>query len=223
MTNIEHQAGPEAAAGAAGSEPASGAPDRAKRRQILAGARAAFLEHGFDGASMGDIVAASGVSKATVYAYFASKEALFEALILDERLAQWEQAFALDPADHDVAKVLTALGLSFMSYMARPETIQIVRLVIAAAAKFPRLGQVFFEAGPALGHARLKAYLEAQVAAGVLRIESPEAAAGQFIELTKVGITVPMLMGVIETCPQEKVETNVRRAVEVFMRVYGVA
>lgn len=205
------------------SEPAGMAtPDTAKRRQILAGARVAFLEHGFDGASMGDIVAASGVSKATVYAYFPSKEQLFETLILDERLAQCEQAFALDPADHDVAKVLTALGASFMGYMTRPETIQIVRLVIAAAGKFPRLGQVFFEAGPQLGHARLKAYLEAQVAAGVLSIDNCGAAAGQFIELTKSGIIVPMLMGVIETCPPEKAEAAVKRAVTMFMRAYGV-
>ena len=197
------------------------APDTAKRRQILAGARAAFLEHGFDGASMGDIVTASGVSKATVYAYFPSKEQLFETLILDERLAQCEQAFKLDASDHDVGKVLTQLGTSFMTYMVKPEWVQIIRLVIAAAGKFPRLGQVFFEAGPALGHARLKAYLEAQVAAGVLRLEDADSAAWQFTELCKAGITAPMLMGMMETCDEAHVERKVKQAVEMFMRAYA--
>ena len=36
--------------------------DSAKRRQILDGARAVFLEFGFDGASMGEIARAAGVS-----------------------------------------------------------------------------------------------------------------------------------------------------------------
>src|ERR687886_631072 len=64
---------------------ASGAADGSKRRQILDGARRVFLAHGFDGASMGEIAKAAGVSKGTLYVYFDSKEALFEALIVEER------------------------------------------------------------------------------------------------------------------------------------------
>src|SRR5262245_57788790 len=58
-------------------ETAIAADDSAKRRQILDGARRVFLEHGFDGASVNDIVRATGVSKGTIYAYFPSKERLF--------------------------------------------------------------------------------------------------------------------------------------------------
>jgi AcrR family transcriptional regulator len=39
----------------------------AKRRQIIAGARAIFFAQGFDAASMGDIARAAGVSKGTLY------------------------------------------------------------------------------------------------------------------------------------------------------------
>ncbi|MBV8107083.1 MAG: helix-turn-helix transcriptional regulator, partial [Hyphomicrobiales bacterium] len=53
----------------------------AKRRQIMDGARTVFLSAGFDGASMNDIARAAGVSKGTLYAYFTSKEELFEAII----------------------------------------------------------------------------------------------------------------------------------------------
>jgi len=205
------------------AEDAAASPDTAKRRQILAGAKVAFLEHGFDGASMGDIVVASGVSKATVYAYFTSKEQLFETLILDERRGQAEQAFALKASDHDVAKVLTGLGHSLMSFMTRGETVQIVRLVIAAAGKFPALGRVFFEAGPAYGKARLAEYLQAQVAAGVLRIDDCGLAAWQFVELCKAGITVPMLMGVMDQAPEDQRRRTVESAVAMFMRTYEAA
>src|SRR5512134_1155074 len=60
--------------------------DNAKRQQVLDGARRVFLEQGFDGASINDIVKAAGVSKGTLYAYFPSKEKLFEVLVsLDKR------------------------------------------------------------------------------------------------------------------------------------------
>src|SRR5438094_10423122 len=55
--------------------------DSAKRRQIMQGARLVFLAQGFDGASMGEIARQAGVSKGTLYVYFDSKEALFEAIV----------------------------------------------------------------------------------------------------------------------------------------------
>ena len=55
--------------------------DNAKRRQILDGARRAFLANGFDAASMNEIARAAGVSKGTLYVYFKSKEELFEAIV----------------------------------------------------------------------------------------------------------------------------------------------
>ena len=56
----------------------------AKRRQIVEGARQVFLSAGFDGASMNDIARTAGVSKGTLYAYFSSKDELFEAIIRGE-------------------------------------------------------------------------------------------------------------------------------------------
>jgi TetR/AcrR family transcriptional repressor of mexJK operon len=50
---------------------------RAKRDQILTGARRVFLRDGFAGASTDAIAAEAGVSKRTLYAYYPSKEDLF--------------------------------------------------------------------------------------------------------------------------------------------------
>src|SRR5256885_15946713 len=93
--------------------------DRAKCRQIMEGARAAFLAQGFDGASMGEIARRAGVSKGTLYVYFDSKEALFEAIFEDESRLQAEQVFALDSSDHDVEAVLTRLGCAFARVICR--------------------------------------------------------------------------------------------------------
>ena len=61
----------------------------AKRDAIVGVAAAVFGEMGFERASMDEIAARTGASKATVYGYFGSKQELFLAVIRDaaERLA----------------------------------------------------------------------------------------------------------------------------------------
>src|SRR6187551_861023 len=75
-----------------------GEEDSAKRRQILDGARKVFMDLGFDGGSMGEIARAAGVSKGTLYVYFADKSRLFEAIVEDEALEKGKIAYNLDPA-----------------------------------------------------------------------------------------------------------------------------
>ena len=67
----------------------------AKRRQIMEGARQVFLSAGFDGASMNDVARAAGVSKGTLYAYFNSKDELFEAIIRSEKAQSAERLCTL--------------------------------------------------------------------------------------------------------------------------------
>src|SRR5471032_3558194 len=68
-----------------GKEIPLNAPSRAatddKAAAVLAGARSVFLAHGFSSATTDMIQQAAGVSKATVYARYATKEALFIAVI----------------------------------------------------------------------------------------------------------------------------------------------
>ena len=57
------------------------APLNSKAESILAGAKRAFLTGGFGAVSMDTVAREAGVSKSTVYAYFAGKEELFGAVI----------------------------------------------------------------------------------------------------------------------------------------------
>src|SRR5436853_7771276 len=93
----------------------SPAPDEesSKRRQILDGARKLFLDLGFDGASMGEIARAAGVSKGTLYVYFADKNRLFEAIVEQESLEQGRLAFKFDPA-RDVTTTLMDFGQAYI-------------------------------------------------------------------------------------------------------------
>jgi AcrR family transcriptional regulator len=194
--------------------------DSAKRRQILDGARRVFLAHGFDGASMGEIAKAAGVSKGTLYVYFDSKEALFEALIIEERRSLAEVLFQLDADDPDPRSVLRRLGLSFLQMMVRTEHMSSIRMVIGIVEKFPRFGQSFYEAGPCQGARRLKAYLDAQVKAGRLRIADTELAANHFLDLCQSGILRRVLLTGQAPTPDEMAR-NVDEAIRVFFAAYG--
>jgi AcrR family transcriptional regulator len=69
---------------------------RAEREQrMLDAAEAVFSEHGFRGASMERIAERSGVTKALVYQYFASKEGLYAACIERARARLFERIEAV--------------------------------------------------------------------------------------------------------------------------------
>ncbi len=197
------------------------ASDTAKRRQILEGAREIFMREGFDGASMNDITRAAGVSKGTVYAYFPSKEALFEALIREDRRAQAERLCTFDAENHDVASVLREFGTKLMDAMSSPGKMAHLRTVIAAAAKFPAIGRAFYEAGPGFGVGRLAAYLARQAQAGHLVVADAERAAFHFIELCQSKHMKQMLFCVVERPDAGELARSVDAAVDVFMAAYG--
>ena len=201
--------------------PDAGITDRAKRRQILEGARRVFLSSGFDGASMGEIARAAGVSKGTLYVYFDSKEALFEALTLEEKASLAEALFRFDETDPDVRAAMRRLGTSFLDAMLKPDHISSIRMVVGATDKFPRFGQAFYEAGPRTGARRLKAYLDAQVAAGRLRIGDTETAAEQFLGLCSVKLFRRALFGVDVELGAEAIGREVEGALAVFFAAYG--
>jgi len=195
--------------------------ESAKRRQILEGARKVFLARGFDGASMGEIAKAAGVSKGTLYVYFDSKESLFAALTAEEKQGLAEVLFKLDADDPDVRSVLTQLGHTYLSRMGTPEHISSIRMVIGAAEKFPALGRAFYEAGPRQGTARLAAYFDRQVQAGRLSIEDTNVAAQHFLDLCVSGLMRRQLFAVGDPPSPDEIRTNVEHAVRVFFAAYG--
>jgi len=196
--------------------------DNAKRRQIVDGARRVFLTRGFDAASMADIAKAAGVSKGTLYVYFKDKDELFSAIVHGECAMQAEGAFDFDHADHDVEAVLLRHGKAFVRSMSIPGRLSSLRTVIAVAERMPDLGRKVYETGPAVGIAKVAAYLRAQVDAGVLAIEDCDVAAAQFIETCHATMFKPMLFNFAPPPSPERIEHVVGMAVRAFLAAYKV-
>jgi AcrR family transcriptional regulator len=201
--------------------PANETEDSAKRRQIVEGARSIFMAHGFDAASMGEIAKTAGVSKGTLYVYFKDKDELFKAIIEKECVFQAEGVFEFDVADPNVEGTLTRVCTAFVRLLCAPNRQSPLRAVIAIADRMPNIGRMFYETGPAVGLAKMRAYLEAQVAAGRLVIPDCEVAAAQLMESCHATLFKPLLFNFASAPPLERIEHVVGIAVKTFMAAYG--
>ncbi len=201
--------------------PARTEPESSKRRDIIDGARKVFFEKGFDAASMDEVAKAASVSKATIYVYFSSKEELFEALVHNDRARSAEHLFEVDPSVDDVASLLRRIGISFMTMMVQPDHIRLVRMVIAVAERFPRVGRTFFAAGPCHGGQRLAQLMRQQADLGRLAIDDDLAAAYEFFNLCQSNSVKGLLFGIEEQPTAAQIEATVERAVRIFLSYYG--
>jgi AcrR family transcriptional regulator len=196
--------------------------DPAKRKQILDGARLVFMKLGFDAASMNDVTREAGVSKGTLYVYFANKEELFTAMIESERAA-FVASMRTALAEHDdIEAGLHDFGISFISHMTEEKVISAMRTVLGVRDRMPVLCQRFFK-GPENLRTILRDYLEQYVGAGKLKIDDIDLAAGQFLDLASGSFFKFRLFGSMEQPPSmAEMERVISGAIRVFMAAYGV-
>ncbi|MET0675361.1 MAG: TetR/AcrR family transcriptional regulator [Bradyrhizobium sp.] len=196
-----------------------GEEDNAKRRQILEGARRVFMDLGFDGASMNEIARAAGVSKGTLYVYFADKSRLFEAIVEDEALEKGKIAFNLDPA-RDVETTLREFGRAYIGSMCRPGGGSSIRTVMAIAERMPEVGRRFYENVLAYTINRLAEYLQARIVAGDLSIGDSELAAAQFMQMCQATLFLPFVFQAEPAPSPDRIARVVDSATQLFMARY---
>jgi AcrR family transcriptional regulator len=199
----------------------SGDDDSSKRRQILDGASKVFMNLGFDGASMGEIARAAGVSKGTLYVYFADKNRLFEAIVEEEVLDQQKFAFNLDP-ERDAATTLREFGKAYIELLCRPRGGSAVRTVMAIAERMPDVGRRFYDNVIAHAIGKLAGYLDARVAVGELKIEDRNLAASQFMMTCQASLFLPFVFQAAPAPSAERTVQVVESATRMFLAAYRV-
>jgi TetR/AcrR family transcriptional repressor of mexJK operon len=193
-----------------------------KRHAIVEAAAMLFMAHGYGSVSMDAIAREAGVSKATLYAHFASKDRLFATIVGGKcaRVALDESTFP-DTDTGDVRVALTAIGLRLLRFLLAPETQAILRIVIAESVRFPELGAAFIEAGPVQFIAHLRDWLMGQDRAGRLSVPDATVAADQFGALLRPMLFLRTLAGVPPTPSEDEITVTVADAVTTFLRAYA--
>jgi TetR/AcrR family transcriptional repressor of mexJK operon len=196
-----------------------------KRRAILAAAAAAFLRKGYLGTSMDEVAALASVSKQTVYKQFADKERLFgevvAALVNEVSDPVHEVVLHLDDSS-DLEAGLGDLARRQLAMVMQPRLLQLRRLVIGEAARFPELGQIFYERGPERTIDALTGVFEQLARRGSLEIDDPRLAAAHFNWLVmSIPLNQAMLQGTDEPASPEELDRYANAGVGAFMRAYA--
>jgi AcrR family transcriptional regulator len=194
----------------------------AKRDEIVEVARAAFLELGYERTSMAEIATRVGGSKATLYGYFPSKDALFLATIerigeqyVSPALAQLEESTA-----EDVRTALRRFAEQFLSYICTQEAVATYRMTISQAAHSD-IGEAFFEAGPKHAEEAIARYLSGAMNRGQLRkADASIAAVHLFALLTHGEMWRHYFMHQVPTLTRPQIKKIVDRALDAFLAGY---
>ncbi|HEY9334738.1 MAG TPA: TetR/AcrR family transcriptional regulator [Kribbella sp.] len=198
-----------------------------KRRAILAAATEVFLQHGYLGASMDEVAAKAGVSKQTVYKQFENKERLFTEIVLgtsDQLIDGLQQAYAdtLEGAA-DAREALRALAYRLLQSLTADGVLQLRRLVIAEADRFPEVCGAWFTSGFEKSLEALGQALHRLSERGLLReLDDPTLAAYQFAGLVMYKpMNRAMFAGTRQRPKPGELEGLADRAVDVFLAAYG--
>ncbi|BEU74360.1 TetR/AcrR family transcriptional regulator (plasmid) [Ralstonia syzygii subsp. indonesiensis] len=190
---------------------------------MLKAATAVFLAHGFSAATTDMIQRKASVSKATMYACFPNKEAMFAAVIEQECAKMAATIRAIQAAPGDIAKTLTDIGLSYLRFVLSPTALALYRVVVAEAPRFPDLGRRFYLAGPKVVTSMLAAWLKEAAQDGEIDIQSigVDAAATLFISLVRTEGQLESLTHPDAQPSAAQLDHWVQLAVTTFMAAFG--
>jgi TetR/AcrR family transcriptional regulator, mexJK operon transcriptional repressor len=196
-----------------------------KRRAILEAATEVFLRNGYLGTSMDEVAALARVSKQTVYKHFGDKERLFSEIVTGtvDEASDTVHSEVLELTDSgDVEKDLRDLARRQLELVIQPRILQLRRLVISEAARFPELGRTFYEQGPGRTIAALAAAFERLATQGALQVDDPQLAAEHFNWLVmSIPLNRAMLLGQDEPLKRAELRRFADTGVRAFLAAYG--
>ncbi|WP_145927075.1 TetR/AcrR family transcriptional regulator [Jeongeupia sp. USM3] len=185
------------------------------RQRIVAAALEVFRECGYR-ASVDRVARQAGVARQTIYNHFASKPALFAAVLQEGCAAH--RARLLN-ADGSLAERLLHFAEGMQANLLTLEAINLHRLLTHEAPRFPELAaQVYVNGVQATGQ-QLAGMLSQAMRDGEMREDDPQLAADIFLDVVVSHDRARLLfcMPLPDTAAQRVL---LQRRVEVFLRAY---
>jgi AcrR family transcriptional regulator len=118
----------------------------ARPKELLASAIELFVERGFASTRLEDVARRAGVSKGTLYLYYANKEDLFKAVVRQTILPMIDDAeTSVAEFDGHSAELLRHVILSWWVRIGATKASGISKLILAEADNFPELARFYQE------------------------------------------------------------------------------
>ena len=165
------------AASAINAPPARQRRKQARPQELLDAALTLFVERGFAATRMEDVATLAGVSKGTLYLYYASKEDLLKAVIR-ERLSSEIEAGALEVAQHvgSHADLLRKLLAHWWLRVLDSTASGVFKLIVTEVRGFPEIAEYYVREVVTPGQQLIGGMLERGIAAGEFRAVDVNAA-----------------------------------------------
>lgn len=195
---------------------------RVRRETMVAAAREMFIAHGYGQTAMSAVAAKVGGSKTTLWAYFPSKEALFEAVVDDlvERFGSLIENVPLEGGD--VEATLRQFGRAVAETVASSEVLGVNRMVIGEAGRFPELAELYQRKGPGRAQFRLTAFIEMETQAGRLHATDPANAAAHFLAMCQANHIQQCLLNQTQA-DRALLHRDVDAAITAFLAAYAIS
>lgn len=153
-----------------------------KRQQILDAALRTFARYGFHKATIKRIAEEAGLkSPALIYWYFANKDELFHAVLMQLSPLLQQVTSPATLMGRPPQEVLTLVAQSYLSTFNDPDTLYLFRIFISEAARRPEVGEHFAQTGVMTVLNFLVMYFQHQVELGRLRPHDPQTSARAFL------------------------------------------
>ncbi|MGF7160930.1 AcrR family transcriptional regulator [Rhodoligotrophos appendicifer] len=134
---------------------------------IVAQALVLFRRNGFAATTMDEVAAATGAAKHSIYRRFSSKEELFRAAVAFDRERLLQSVAALKTDENDPLTSLRRVARTLLHIVLAPGNIDLFRMCIAEAQRFPVISAEFAETGRQL-HSILAPLVAAAQAQGMM-------------------------------------------------------
>ncbi len=191
----------------------------AQRMVIIAAAVAEFRQNGYAGTSVSAVADRFGGSKATVYNYFASKEALFTTALIAQLDPGARHCFAVLDAERPGRSALLAFGEAYLTFQLSPEIIEITRVVIAQGS-ISDFGTRLYDRSVAGGLRRLARYLVDRHGEDAFAPHGAARAALELKSLLEADLVSQQLRGTRSSPNRSRIRQAVTLAVDAFLRLY---
>ncbi|RRA49065.1 TetR/AcrR family transcriptional regulator [Acidipila sp. EB88] len=190
-----------------------------KTEQIVAAARELFLKDGYANVSTDAVARQAGVSKATMYVRYASKEQLFEAVLAEEMTRIFLTTDLLLKEDLPLEEALFRYGSGLYELVSSKDHLLLYRMVCEESRRFPHVGAAYYARGPKRGIRHLAAYLAAHLQSEHRDPQVAEAMAEDFFSLVTGKLLRQEAAGV-RSRRKSTEQAAVKRSIELFMKGY---
>lgn len=142
----------------------------ARPQELLDAALDLFVERGYAATRLDDVAARAGVSKGTLYLYFANKEELFKAVVRENVLPVLGEAEEIiDTHDGTCEALFREIVLGWWERIGNTKLSGITKLIMAEACNFPEVTRFYHDEVISRGTAMIARMLERGIERGEFR------------------------------------------------------